>query len=221
VLEFTPGKVVKSSLGLRNCVAKPSTPHRRTLVLHNERDGLGKQSRPDYVTHVQEGGFYGWPWFYFNGPSGGLQDRAIPASTLNCSPKSSPPNSRQSPLRLARNVLLRGLPVPPEFKATASPLKRLLEPRPASRLRGHSPAHAQRPRHRRVEDFLTLCAPQRPGLGPPVGVAQAGDGSLFVSDDGSRSIWHVTTPGVSQSGSTIHIPLWPAKGAFFLDEKGT
>src|SRR6202044_3166088 len=30
----------------------------------NERDGLGDDLVPDYVTHVQEGGFYGWPWYY-------------------------------------------------------------------------------------------------------------------------------------------------------------
>jgi len=30
----------------------------------NERDLLGNNLLPDYVTHVQEGGFYGWPWFY-------------------------------------------------------------------------------------------------------------------------------------------------------------
>ena len=30
----------------------------------NERDGLGDNLVPDYITHVQEGGFYGWPWWY-------------------------------------------------------------------------------------------------------------------------------------------------------------
>ena len=33
----------------------------------NERDGLGNNLVPDYVTHVQEGGFYGWPWWYMGG----------------------------------------------------------------------------------------------------------------------------------------------------------
>ena len=44
----------------------------------NERDGLGNNLVPDYVTHVQEGGFYGWPWFYMGGPSGGKQDPRHP-----------------------------------------------------------------------------------------------------------------------------------------------
>ena len=30
----------------------------------NERDGLGDHLVPDYITHVEEGGFYGWPWYY-------------------------------------------------------------------------------------------------------------------------------------------------------------
>ena len=34
----------------------------------NERDGLGDNLVPDYITHVQEGGFYGWPWWYM-GPN--------------------------------------------------------------------------------------------------------------------------------------------------------
>ncbi len=30
----------------------------------NERDGLGDNLVPDYISHVTPGGFYGWPWFY-------------------------------------------------------------------------------------------------------------------------------------------------------------
>ena len=33
----------------------------------NERDGLGDNLVPDYITHVQQGGFYGWPWWYMGG----------------------------------------------------------------------------------------------------------------------------------------------------------
>ena len=33
----------------------------------NERDGLGDNLVPDYITHVEEGGFYGWPWWYMGG----------------------------------------------------------------------------------------------------------------------------------------------------------
>src|SRR5260370_1978026 len=33
----------------------------------NERDALGDNLVPDYITHVEEGGFYGWPWWYMGG----------------------------------------------------------------------------------------------------------------------------------------------------------
>ena len=42
----------------------------------NERDALGDNLVPDYITHVQEGGFYGWPWWYHGGASGSAACRA-------------------------------------------------------------------------------------------------------------------------------------------------
>src|ERR1035438_8851186 len=77
VLEFTPeGHFVKIyASGLRNCVGEAINPTTGELWCStNERDGLGNNYPPDYITHVQEDGFYGWPWFYFHGPAGGIQD---------------------------------------------------------------------------------------------------------------------------------------------------
>ena len=43
----------------------PSNPQTGELWCSvNERDALGDNLVPDYITHVQEGGFYGWPWWY-------------------------------------------------------------------------------------------------------------------------------------------------------------
>src|SRR5256885_9409228 len=46
-------------------------PPRSTLfpytTLFRSRDGLGDDLVPDYITHIQDGGFYGWPWFYMGG----------------------------------------------------------------------------------------------------------------------------------------------------------
>ena len=73
VLEFTPeGKFVKVyASGIRNCVGETINPITGELWCStNERDGLGNNLVPDYVTHVQEGGFYGWPWYYMGAPSG-------------------------------------------------------------------------------------------------------------------------------------------------------
>src|SRR6185369_17852406 len=51
--------------GIRNAVGLAIHPTTGELWASvNERDELGDHLVPDYVTHVQEGGFYGWPWFY-------------------------------------------------------------------------------------------------------------------------------------------------------------
>jgi len=76
VLEFTPtGKFVKVyASGIRNCVGETINPITGELWCStNERDAIGNNLVPDYVTHVEEGGFYGWP-YYWMGPRGGVQD---------------------------------------------------------------------------------------------------------------------------------------------------
>ena len=67
VLEYTPqGKFVKVyAYGIRNCVGEAINPITGELWCStNERDRLGNHLVPDYITHVQEDGFYGWPWYY-------------------------------------------------------------------------------------------------------------------------------------------------------------
>lgn len=68
-----PGKVVTDpdgrnipnyATGLRNCsglTMQPGTDNLWCVV--NERDHLGPNMVPDYMVHVQEGAFYGWPWY--------------------------------------------------------------------------------------------------------------------------------------------------------------
>jgi len=51
--------------GLRNCVGMLVYPATGDVMCNvNERDGLGDNLPPDYVTRVKQGGFYGWPWYY-------------------------------------------------------------------------------------------------------------------------------------------------------------
>ena len=75
ILEYTPeGKFVGVyASGIRNPVGLAINPETGELWTSiNERDNLGDNLVPDYVTHVARGGFYGWPWFYI----GGNQDPA-------------------------------------------------------------------------------------------------------------------------------------------------
>jgi glucose/arabinose dehydrogenase len=51
--------------GIRNCVGMAVNPTTGDLWCStNERDGLGDNLPPDYITRVRENGFYGWPWYY-------------------------------------------------------------------------------------------------------------------------------------------------------------
>lgn len=66
-LDLTTGKARIFASGLRNPVGlawEPVTGALWTVV--NERDGLGDETPPDYLTSVQDGGFYGWPFSYWN-----------------------------------------------------------------------------------------------------------------------------------------------------------
>ena len=67
VLAFDPdGKNRRIfSTGIRNCVGMAVAAATGTLWCStNERDGLGDNVPPDYITRVREGAFYGWPWYY-------------------------------------------------------------------------------------------------------------------------------------------------------------
>ena len=136
--QFTPeGKFVKVyAYGSRNCVGEAINPITGELWCStNERDALGNNLVPDYVTHVQEGGFYGWPWYYMGGATAACRTRATRASTPSCKAKvHHARHSRQSALRVARDVLLRGLAVPRRVQGRRLRLRtRLMEPRPARR----------------------------------------------------------------------------------------
>jgi glucose/arabinose dehydrogenase len=164
----------------------------------NERDGLGNNLVPDYVTHVKPGGFYGWPWYYYHGPAGGLQDPRHVGTHPELKSKVITPDILLNPHFASLEMMFyTGSEFPAEYKDD-----------------GFAAEHgswnrAQRSGYEVVrlpmkdghatgeyEDFLTgFVLPDGRVWGRPVGVAQASDGSLFVSDDGSRSIWHVTYTG--------------------------
>ena len=72
---FDPeGKTVRNyATGLRNCSGMAMQPGTDTLwCTGNERDHLGPNLVPDYLTTVRDGGFYGWPWYH----TGGNEDPA-------------------------------------------------------------------------------------------------------------------------------------------------
>lgn len=198
VLEFTPeGKFVKIyASGIRNCVGEAINPITGDLWCStNERDGLGNNLVPDYVTHVQEGGFYGWPWFYMGGPEGGRRDPRHEGKHPELKNKVITPDILVNPHMASLQMMFyEGSQLPAEYKGDGFACEHGSWNRAQRggyeviRLpmkNGHATGE--------YEDFLTgfVTADDRV-WGRPVGITEAKDGSLFVSDDGSRSIWHVS-----------------------------
>jgi glucose/arabinose dehydrogenase len=200
VLEFTPeGKFVKVyAYGIRNCVGEAINPTTGQLWCStNERDVLGDNLVPDYVTHVEEGGFYGWPWYYM-GTHGGVQDPRHKGKHPELQSKVITPDVLVNPhFASLEMTFYEGSQFPAEFKGDAFAAEHGSWNR---KLRtGYEVIRIPMKNGKATgeyEDFLTGFTVGDGGVwGRPVGVTVAKDGSLFVSDDGSRSIWHVIYTG--------------------------
>jgi glucose/arabinose dehydrogenase len=199
VLEFTPeGKFLEIyAYGIRNCVGEAINPTTGQLWCStNERDALGNNLVPDYITHVEEHGFYGWPWFYM----GGHWDPRLEGKHPELRSKVITPDILLQPhFASLEMTFYEGSQFPAEYKGDAFAAEHGSWNRAQRagyeviRLPMHD-GHATG----EYEDFLTgFTVGNGDGdvWGRPVGVAVAPDGSLFVSDDGSRSIWHVIYTG--------------------------
>jgi glucose/arabinose dehydrogenase len=197
VLEFTPeGKFIKVyAYGIRNCVGEAINPVTGQLWCStNERDALGDNLVPDYITHVQEGGFYGWPWYYM----GGTQDPRHAGSHPELKSKVLTPDVLLQPhFASLEMTFYEGSQFPAAYKGDAF----------AAEHGSWNKANRAGYEVIRVpikdgqatgeyEDFLTgFTTADGHVWGRPVGVTVANDGSLFVTDDGSGSIWHVSYTG--------------------------
>jgi glucose/arabinose dehydrogenase len=197
VLEFTPeGKFIKVyAWGIRNCVGEAINPTTGQLWCStNERDGLGNNLVPDYVTHIQEGGFYGWPWWYM----GGHQDPRHVGKHPELQSKVITPDIILTPhFASLEMIFYTGSQLPAEYQGDGFACEHGSWNR-AQRAGYEVIRLPMKDGHAtgEYEDFLTgFVTPDGKVWGRPVGIAQASDGSLFVSDDGSRSIWHVIYTG--------------------------
>ena len=161
----------------------------------NERDGLGDNLVPDYITHVQEGGFYGWPWWYM----GGHQDPRHEGKHPELKSKVITPDVVLQPHNASLQLAFyTGKQFPAEYRDDifasehGSWNKSVRTGYELIRVPLHQSGHASG----EYEDFLTgFVLDDGSVWGRPVGVAIAQDGSLLVSDDGSNSIWRVSYGG--------------------------
>ncbi len=204
VLEFTPeGKFIKVyASGIRNCVGEAIQPETgRLWCSTNERDQLGDNLVPDYITSVKEDGFYGWPWYYM----GSNQDPRHAGKHPELKGKVVVPDVLLQPhFASLEMTFYEGSNFPAEYKGDifASEHGSWNKSRRAGYEVIRVPVKDGKATGE-YEDFLTGFVTSDGNVwGRPVGVAVAQDGSLFVSDDGSKSIWHVTYTGgtVSSAG---------------------
>jgi glucose/arabinose dehydrogenase len=161
----------------------------------NERDGLGDNLVPDYITSVREGGFYGWPWWYM-GPH---QDPRHQGKHPELASRVITPDVMLQPHNASLQITFyESERFPEEYRGD------LFAAEHGSWNKATRTGYEviRIPRHRTGEasgeyqDFLTgFVLPDGQVWGRPVGVATAADGSLLVTDDGSDSIWRVDYAG--------------------------
>jgi glucose/arabinose dehydrogenase len=183
--------------GIRNAGGgieiNPSTGELWSSV--NERDALGDNLVPDYITHVQEGGFYGWPWWYM----GAHQDPRHSGAHPELKDKAIVPDVLLQPHNASLEfAFYDGKQFPAEYKGDifasehGSWNKAVRVGYEVIRVPLHQKADASG----EYEDFLTgFVLPDGNVWGRPVGMTEAADGSLLVSDDGSNSIWRISYTG--------------------------
>jgi len=194
ILEINPdgsGERVYAS-GLRNPVGMGWAPGSdRLWTAVNERDGLGDELVPDYLTGVEEGGFYGWPYAYFgqniDPRSGQVPDLVkktlvpdVPLVAHSASLGLAFYNQRAFPEKYRNGAFIgqHGSWNRTElvgYKVLFVPFK------------NGEPAGEP-------EDFLTGFIKDKEKnevYGRPVGVTVLSDGALLVMDDSSNTIWRI------------------------------
>jgi glucose/arabinose dehydrogenase len=198
VLEFNPdGSDVRVyASGIRNCVGEAVNPKTGELWCSvNERDGLGDNVPPDYITHVQDGGFCGWPWYYM----GGQVDPRMSDKHPDLRAKIITPDVLIQPHSASLEmVFYEGQQFPAEYRGDIFAAEHGSWNRsvPAGYEVIRVPLHGTGHATGEYEDFMTgFVIDDGKIWGRPVGVAVGKDGSLFVSDDGSNSVWRVTYTG--------------------------
>jgi glucose/arabinose dehydrogenase len=193
VLAFTPdgGAPRIFATGLRNCSAEAIQPATGTLwCAVNERDELGDNLPPDYVTRVDQGAFYGWPWYYI----GDRPDPRMGGARRDLAGRVTVPDvliqPHSAPLGL---VFYDGAAFPRDYRGDAFVA---LHGSWNRALRTGYKVVRVRFRDGRAtggyEDFLTgFVASDHAVWGRPVGLTVARDGALLISEDANGSIWRV------------------------------
>jgi glucose/arabinose dehydrogenase len=199
VLVFNPkgeGRRIYAS-GIRNCVGMAVNPTTGDLWCStNERDGLGDDLPPDYLTRVREGGFYGWPWFYIGAHEDPLHGGARPDLKNDVIVPDILIQPHSASLQM---MFYSGAQFPAEYTDNAFAAQHGSWNR--AKRTGYKIIRAivkDGVASGEYEDFVTgFVIDDERVWGRPVGIAQAKDGSLLFSDDANGTIWRVSYVGHS------------------------
>jgi glucose/arabinose dehydrogenase len=191
---FDPqGKSIRNyATGLRNCsglAMQPGTDNLWCVV--NERDHLGPDLVPDHMVRVQEGAFYGWPWYYI----GDNEDPALKGKRPDLKGHVRVPEVLIQTHSAALSVAFYDRDAfPAEYRGDALVALHGSHSRPERtgykvirvRMKGGKPTGE-------YEDFMTgFIVDNNTVWGRPAGVAATRDGALLVSDDANGTIFRVT-----------------------------
>ena len=192
VLEFDPegeGRRIYAS-GIRNCVGLAVNADDDLWCSNNERDGLGDDLPPDYITRVREG-FYGWPWYYIGSHEDPRHEGARPDLKGKVTIPDILIQPHSAPLQL---MFYAGEQFPADYKGNIFVAEHGSWNRSSfvgykivrTIVRSGVPTGE-------FEDFVTgFVIDDHHVWGRPVGVAQAKDGTLLFSEDANGTIWRVT-----------------------------
>lgn len=178
--------------GLRNPVGLGWEPTSKTLwTVVNERDEIGPDLVPDYLTHVEFGGFYGWPWFYW----GGYTDARVPDAD---------PDQRQYVIRpdyaLGSHTASLGLAFADQVRLGGRFAEGAFIGQHGSWNRSPKsgykvifvPFRGGRPSGPTIDVLTGFLRNEDKVAGRPVGVIGDRSGALLVADDVGNRIWRVS-----------------------------
>src|SRR5437870_3103824 len=195
IFEFNPDGTDRKvyAWGIRNAVGIACRPgSNERWMSTNERDEIGEDLPPDYISSVHPGGFYGWPWFYIGnhadprhkGKHPELADKVIVPDVL-VQAHSATLNlcfytGDQFPAEYQGDIFAAFHGSWNRMKRTGYKVVRVPFDHSTGKALGE------------YEDFVIgFVTPEGKVWGRPVGIAVAKDGSLLISEDGNGTIWRV------------------------------
>jgi glucose/arabinose dehydrogenase len=195
------GSMSEFASGIRNPVGIAFPPGINTpVVVTNERDGLGDELPPDYLTTVKQGGFYGYPYAYIGknpDPVWGVKDPAKVASTITPDVLF---HAHSAPTGLA---FYTGANFPAEYRNDA--FVSLHGSWNAGNPTGYKVVRVHFVNGKPLNGYENFATGFWNGMGNagdpakvwgrPVGLAVAKDGSLLIADDTANVVWRVAYTG--------------------------